>query len=79
MIHSDLCINKKRVDRASKLMKYYSEITGCPQDEDDVVDMLADILHLAEFLNLDVDGCFRRAWNHYDAEKDHFDEECEEE
>jgi hypothetical protein len=51
-----------KYDKALKRATYSADL------EDDIVDLLADLFHLAETKGFDPDSIYRKSWDHYEYE-----------
>ncbi len=65
-----LACNRQRVDRATKILDLFDELAGPTGDPFDTAgDLLADLLHLMDTLNIDHQELIDRGESHYLAER----------
>lgn len=60
-------LNKKRASKAAACILYGGFNNG--DIRDDMVDMVTDLMHLADQKNIDFEGVINSAKNHFDEEK----------
>lgn len=61
--------NKKRVKRAKAALLAYIENSSLTEDDDNVVDLVTDLLHLIHNEGTDINKIIRIATTHFYSEK----------